>query len=72
MRDVEHFLLLLEKMVEAGNTVVLVEHNTQVMEACDWIIDLGPEGGILGGNVLAEGTPKEIRENKKSVTGRCL
>ena len=72
MRDVEHFLLLLEKMVEAGNTVVLVEHNTQVMEACDWIIDLGPEGGILGGNVLAEGTPKEIRENKKSVTGRYL
>ncbi|WP_313126298.1 excinuclease ABC subunit UvrA [Proteiniclasticum ruminis] len=72
MRDVEHFFLLLEKMVEAGNTVVLVEHNTQVMEACDWIVDLGPEGGILGGNVLAEGTPKEIRENKKSVTGRYL
>lgn len=72
MRDVEHFLLLLEKMVEAGNTVVLVEHNTQVMEVCDWIIDLGPEGGINGGNILAEGTPKEIKVNPKSVTGKYL
>ncbi|WP_242943525.1 ATP-binding cassette domain-containing protein [Proteiniclasticum ruminis] len=72
MKDVEHFLLLLEKMVDAGNTVVLVEHNTQVMEACDWIIDLGPEGGINGGNILAEGTPKEIKVNPKSVTGKYL
>ena len=72
MKDVEHFLLLLEKMVEAGNTVVLVEHNTQVMEVCDWIIDLGPEGGINGGNILVEGTPKEIKVNPKSVTGKYL
>ena len=72
IKDVEHFLLLLEKMVDAGNTVVLVEHNTQVVEACDWIIDLGPEGGINGGNILAEGTPKEIKVNPKSVTGRYL
>ena len=52
--------------------MVLVEHNTQVMEVCDWIIDLGPEGGINGGNILVEGTPKEIKVNPKSVTGKYM
>lgn len=71
-KDVEHFILLLDKIVEAGNTVIVVEHNTQVMKASDWMIDLGPQGGIHGGQVLAEGTPKEIKACGNSVTGKYL
>ncbi|HSR04904.1 MAG TPA: excinuclease ABC subunit UvrA, partial [Proteiniclasticum sp.] len=70
--DVEKFLILLNKMVDAGNTVIVVEHNQQVIEASDWVIDLGPEGGIYGGEVIAEGTPLEIKENVRSVTGKYL
>jgi len=70
--DVEKFLVLLNKMVDAGNTVIVVEHNQQVIEASDWVIDLGPEGGIYGGEVVAVGTPLEIKENVRSVTGKYL
>lgn len=70
--DVENFLVLLNRMVDSGNTVIVVEHNQIVIKASDWIIDLGPEGGIKGGKVIAEGTPKDIRENENSVTGKFI
>jgi excinuclease ABC subunit A len=70
--DVEKFLVLLSKMVDAGNTVVVVEHNQQIIEASDWVVDLGPEGGIHGGEVIAEGTPLDVMRNPASVTGMYL
>jgi excinuclease ABC subunit A len=70
--DVENFLVLLNRMVDSGSTVIVVEHNQQVIKASDWIIDLGPEGGINGGRVIAAGTPNEIISNENSVTGRFL
>jgi excinuclease ABC subunit A len=70
--DVENFLVLLNRMVDSGSTVIVVEHNQQVIKASDWIIDLGPEGGMKGGRIIAEGTPNEILSNKSSVTGQFL
>ncbi|MEM5818582.1 MAG: ABC-ATPase UvrA, partial [Desulfitobacterium hafniense] len=70
--DVENFLALLNRMVDAGSTVIVVEHNQQVMRASDWIIDLGPEGGHKGGRVMAVGTPEQIKSEPDSVTGRFL
>jgi excinuclease ABC subunit A len=70
--DVENFLVLLNRIVDSGSTVIVVEHNQQVIKASDWIVDLGPEGGINGGKVIAEGTPNEIISNKNSVTGKFL
>jgi excinuclease ABC subunit A len=70
--DVENFLALLNRMVEAGNTVILVEHNLQVVGASDWVIDLGPLGGAQGGQVVAVGTPLEVAGNPGSITGDYL
>lgn len=70
--DVEHFLKLLHRMVDAGNTVIVIEHNQQIIEASDWIVDLGPGGGIHGGRVIATGTPLTIKRNPNSVTGQFL
>lgn len=70
--DVENFLVLLNRMVDAGSTVIVVEHNQQVIKASDWIIDLGPEGGVKGGEVIAVGTPDEIVSDKNSVTGKFI
>ncbi|MEW9096266.1 MAG: excinuclease ABC subunit UvrA [Clostridiaceae bacterium] len=70
--DVENFLLLLNEMVDSGNTVIVVEHNQQVIKASDWIVDLGPEGGINGGKVIAVGTPDSLKSNKNSVTGKYI
>jgi excinuclease ABC subunit A len=70
--DIENFLVLLNRIVDLGSTVIVVEHNQQVIQASDWIIDLGPEGGINGGKVIAAGTPDEIMCNKDSVTGMFL
>jgi excinuclease ABC subunit A len=70
--DVENFLILLNRLVDSGSTVIVVEHNQQIISASDWIIDLGPEGGINGGNVIAIGTPKEIIDNVNSVTGKYI
>ena len=58
--------------MDAGNTVLLVEHNLDVIKCADWIIDLGPEGGEKGGNIVAEGTPEDIIKQKKSHTGLYL
>jgi excinuclease ABC subunit A len=67
--DIRVLLGVLQQLVEKGNTVLIIEHNTDVIKACDWIIDLGPEGGRNGGEIVAEGTVEEIRENKNSLTG---
>lgn len=71
-KDVEHFLVLLNRMVDAGNTVVVVEHNTQIIKNCDWVIDLGPEGGTKGGKIIFTGTPIDLKEKGESMTGKYL
>jgi excinuclease ABC subunit A len=70
--DVRRLIDVLQKLVEKGNTVIIIEHNLDVMKSADWIIDLGPEGGEGGGRVVAEGTPEEVAKNKKSFTGQAL
>ncbi|MCI0478327.1 MAG: excinuclease ABC subunit UvrA, partial [Anaerolineales bacterium] len=70
--DVEKLLEVLNRLVDAGNTVVVIEHNLDVIKTADWIIDLGPEGGDGGGRVLAEGTPEEVAALKQSYTGQFL
>lgn len=70
--DVKQLLILLNKLVDAGNTVIVVEHNLDLIRESDWIVDMGPEGGEAGGTVLAEGTPEEVAEIAASYTGRFL
>lgn len=70
--DVEKLLLVLHRLVEAGDTVLVIEHNLDVIKTADYIIDLGPEGGNRGGEIVAEGTPEEIALNKNSYTGHYL
>jgi excinuclease ABC subunit A len=70
--DTEHLLLLLQRLVEAGNTVIVIEHNLEVIKVADWVIDLGPEGGAAGGRVVAEGTPEEVAAVAASHTGGLL
>lgn len=70
--DVSILLNVLNKLVDKGNTVVVVEHNMDVIKMADWIIDLGPGGGEFGGKIIAEGTPEQIIKNSKSVTGKYL
>ncbi len=70
--DVKVLLNVLNKLVEKGNTIVVVEHNLDVIKTADWIIDLGPGGGEAGGKIIAEGTPEQIIKNKKSLTGKFL
>jgi excinuclease ABC subunit A len=70
--DVHILLEVLNKLVDKGNTVVVVEHNLDVIKTADWIIDLGPGGGDEGGKIIAEGTPEKIIQNKKSLTGIFL
>ncbi len=71
-KDLEKLMGVLKILVERGNTVLVVEHNLDVVRNSDWIIDLGPEGGDKGGRIIAEGTPEEIMKNKESVTGLYL
>lgn len=70
--DVRHLIEILARLVEAGNTVVVIEHNPEIMKCADYIVDLGPEGGINGGYVVVAGTPEAIAKNKKSLTGKYL
>ena len=70
--DVRHLLTVLHELVNMGNTVLVIEHNLDVIKSCDWVIDMGPEGGHKGGYVIAEGTPEELAEVKKSYTGQYL
>ena len=70
--DVRMLLDVLNKLVEKGNTVIVIEHNLDVIKTADWIIDLGPEGGDDGGSVVAEGTPEQVAKVRKSYTGKFL
>jgi excinuclease ABC subunit A len=62
----------LQRLVDAGNSIVVIEHNMEVTKCADWIIDLGPEGGDAGGEIIAEGTPEDVAENERSFTGYFL
>jgi excinuclease ABC subunit A len=70
--DVEQLLGVLHRLRDEGNTVVVIEHNLDVIKTADWLIDLGPEGGDGGGRVIAEGTPEQVARLKASYTGRYL
>jgi len=70
--DVERLLHVLHKLVDKGNSVLIIEHNLDVIKSCDWIIDLGPEGGDAGGELIAAGTPKDVAGAKRSYTGQYL
>ncbi len=70
--DIKKLLSVLHTLVDAGNSVIVIEHNLDVIKTADWIIDLGPEGGEKGGEILATGTPEEIIKNRKSQTGKYL
>jgi excinuclease ABC subunit A len=70
--DIKKLIYVLKKLVEKGNTVLVIEHNLSVIKNADWVIDLGPEGGERGGKIVAEGGPRDIVKNKNSYTGRYL
>ena len=70
--DVRKLVEILQKLVQKGNTVVVIEHNMDVIKCSDYIIDIGPEGGVRGGNIVAKGTPEEVANNPKSYTGQYL
>lgn len=72
VHDIEKLLVVLERLVEAGNTVLVIEHNLDVIKRVDYMIDLGPEGGAGGGQIIAKGTPEQLMKNKKSYTGAYL
>jgi len=70
--DVKRLLGILSKLVEGGNSMVIIEHNLDVVKTADWVIDMGPEGGSGGGQVVAEGTPEDVTKVKASFTGAYL
>jgi excinuclease ABC subunit A len=72
LADTARLLVVLQRLVDTGNTVVVVEHNLELIKTADWVIDLGPEGGVAGGRVIAEGTPEQIARVPASYTGQCI
>ncbi len=72
MSDIEHLLTIFNRLVDAGNTVVVIEHNQDVISNADWVIDIGPEAGSKGGTVVFEGTPRQLLKAKDSLTGKYL
>jgi excinuclease ABC subunit A len=72
MADVEKLIRVMHRLVDAGNTLVVVEHNLDIWAEADWIIDLGPEGGAGGGRIVAAGPPETMAERRDSHTGRAL
>ncbi|HEY9134517.1 MAG TPA: excinuclease ABC subunit UvrA, partial [Pseudomonadales bacterium] len=70
--DIQQLLNVLHRLRDHGNTIVVIEHNLDVIKTADWLIDLGPEGGSGGGQIVAVGTPEEVAKSKKSHTGRFL
>jgi excinuclease ABC A subunit len=72
MSDITHLLEIIDRLVDGGNSVIVIEHNLDVVRSADWIIDLGPEGGSKGGELVFEGTPAELVKEKRSLTGQYL
>jgi excinuclease ABC subunit A len=70
--DIRQLLEVLHRLRDGGNTVVIIEHNLDVIKTADWIVDLGPEGGSGGGQIIATGTPEDVAQNPASHTGRFL
>src|SRR5881409_2686679 len=70
--DIQRLLEVLQRLVDAGNTMIVIEHNLDVIKQADWIVDLGPEGGEAGGEVIAAGTPEQVAEVEESFTGQYL
>ena len=70
--DIQQLLDILHSLRQRGNTIVVIEHNLDVIKTADWVIDLGPEGGDGGGEIIGEGTPEQLTENKDSYTGHYL
>mgnify|MGYP001177500973 FL=1 len=70
--DIKLLLNVLHNLTDKGNTIIVIEHNLDVIKTADWIIDLGPEGGLGGGKIIASGTPEEIMKINKSITGKFL
>jgi excinuclease ABC subunit A len=70
--DVKKLIEILQHLVNKGNTVMVIEHNLDLVKSADYVIDIGPEGGVKGGNIVAKGTPEEVAENDNSHTGRYL
>jgi excinuclease ABC subunit A len=70
--DIRILLKVLQQLVDRGNTVLIIEHNMDVIKSADWVIDLGPEGGDEGGEIITCGTPEMVAEDKKSYTGHFL
>ncbi len=72
MADIEHLIKVLDRLVDAGNTVIVIEHNLDIIKCADHIVDLGPDGGDRGGKIVVEGTPEKVAKHKKSYTGEFL
>jgi excinuclease ABC subunit A len=70
--DVNRLIKVLQKLTDAGNSVLVIEHNLDILKVADYIVDLGPEGGIGGGTIVAQGTPEEVASCKESYTGQYL
>jgi excinuclease ABC subunit A len=70
--DIKHLLAILQKLVKRGNSMIIIEHNLNVIKSADWVIDMGPEGGEDGGLIVAAGTPENIAKNEASPTGQFL
>jgi excinuclease ABC subunit A len=71
-KDIDLLLSVLHRLRDAGNTIVVIEHNLDVIKTADWVVDLGPEGGDGGGRIVAQGTPEDVAESEASFTGRYL
>ncbi len=71
-QDIQHLLEVLQKLVGKGNTVLIIEHNMDVIKVSDYLVDLGPEGGEKGGQIVGRGTPEDLAKNEKSHTGKFL
>jgi excinuclease UvrABC ATPase subunit len=72
MSDTDHLLEIMNKLVDSGNTVIVIEHNMDVVRNADWVIDMGPEGGSRGGQVIFEGTPADLKKDKQSITSKYI
>ena len=70
--DIKTLLGVLQKLVDQGNTVIIIEHNPDILKSVDWLMDMGPEGGRRGGLIVSQGTPEQVAKDKASVTGPYL